>query len=262
MHKTILYIGLFISLPLLAVAQDSLPKGIRALLTAYPDHIKSATKNSIVWKDGEVMPYDDGQSSPKTFEQLLNKPDLEDQFRYEYAALTPATPPARNHDPGRIRYEPFFFKMYGKTKEAVQKQLTTIVWMPKTYGVKLQVTTVNGIDKKLKAISDELDKLPHLHKYVANIGGTFAWRVIAGTNRQSGHSFGSTIDINTEYSHYWRWGTKNPKEDGSLQLVFKNKIPDELVAIFEKQGFIWGGRWYHYDTMHFEYRPELINTKK
>ncbi|MDP3291618.1 MAG: M15 family metallopeptidase, partial [Sulfuricurvum sp.] len=23
-------------------------------------------------------------------------------------------------------------------------------------------------------------------------------------------------------------------------------------------GFIWGGRWYHYDTMHFEYRPELL----
>ena len=31
----------------------------------------------------------------------------------------------------------------------------------------------------------------------------------------------------------------------------------EIVRIFEKHGFIWGGRWYHYDTMHFEYRPEL-----
>jgi peptidoglycan LD-endopeptidase CwlK len=30
------------------------------------------------------------------------------------------------------------------------------------------------------------------------------------------------------------------------------------VRVFEKHGFIWGGRWYHYDTMHFEYRPELI----
>ncbi len=32
----------------------------------------------------------------------------------------------------------------------------------------------------------------------------------------------------------------------------------EIVRIFEKHGFIWGGRWYHYDTMHFEYRPELV----
>ncbi|WP_265937085.1 M15 family metallopeptidase [Aliarcobacter butzleri] len=28
--------------------------------------------------------------------------------------------------------------------------------------------------------------------------------------------------------------------------------------MFEKYGFIWGGRWYHFDTMHFEYRPELL----
>ena len=27
----------------------------------------------------------------------------------------------------------------------------------------------------------------------------------------------------------------------------------------EAEGFIWGGRWYHYDTMHFEYRPELLD---
>ena len=32
----------------------------------------------------------------------------------------------------------------------------------------------------------------------------------------------------------------------------------EVVEIFEKYGFIWGGKWYHYDTMHFEYRPELL----
>jgi hypothetical protein len=30
------------------------------------------------------------------------------------------------------------------------------------------------------------------------------------------------------------------------------------VRVFEKHGFIWGGAWYHYDTMHFEYRPELL----
>ncbi|MGC1959145.1 MAG: M15 family metallopeptidase, partial [Pseudolabrys sp.] len=38
----------------------------------------------------------------------------------------------------------------------------------------------------------------------------------------------------------------------------RNRIPIEIVRIFEKQGFIWGGYWYHFDTMHFEYRPELL----
>src|SRR5260370_39823973 len=42
------------------------------------------------------------------------------------------------------------------------------------------------------------------------------------------------------------------------RFPYKNEIPWEIVHIFEKHGFIWGGKWYHYDTMHFEYRPEMI----
>jgi len=45
---------------------------------------------------------------------------------------------------------------------------------------------------------------------------------------------------------------------GKLDLSYKNKIPQGIIDIFEKHGFIWGGKWYHYDTMHFEYRPELL----
>jgi hypothetical protein len=41
-------------------------------------------------------------------------------------------------------------------------------------------------------------------------------------------------------------------------IPYENRIPMEIVAIFEKHGFIWGGKWYHYDTMHFEYRPEIL----
>jgi D-alanyl-D-alanine carboxypeptidase len=36
-------------------------------------------------------------------------------------------------------------------------------------------------------------------------------------------------------------------------------VPAAIVHVFEHNGFIWGGRWYHYDTMHFEYRPELLD---
>jgi len=25
---------------------------------------------------------------------------------------------------------------------------------------------------------------------------------------------------------------------------------------------VWGGKWYHYDTMHFEYRPEILMNAK
>ena len=39
---------------------------------------------------------------------------------------------------------------------------------------------------------------------------------------------------------------------------YPNQIPWPIILAFEKYGFIWGGKWHHYDTEHFEYRPELF----
>ena len=38
----------------------------------------------------------------------------------------------------------------------------------------------------------------------------------------------------------------------------QQSYPAAIVAAFEAEGFIWGGKWHEYDLMHFEYRPELI----
>ena len=77
---------------------------------------------------------------------------------------------------------------------------------------------------------------------------------MAGTVQPSAHGYGIAIDIAVKPSHYWRWS----KPDTAGRPVWRNAIPIEIVQIFERHGFIWGGRWSHYDTMHFEYRPELL----
>jgi len=63
-----------------------------------------------------------------------------------------------------------------------------------------------------------------------------------------------------DLSNYWQWDLKRNHQtiSESNKLTYKNNIPWEIVEIFEKHGFIWGGKWHHYDTMHFEYRPELL----
>lgn len=237
---------------------DSLPTGIQKLMKAYPGHFKTFGNNEIVWKDGTKMPYDDFKKD-KSFAQLINEADLEDQLMsMAYPKGKNAPKPMQKEDPGRVRYEAFFKKMYGTSPEEVRKKLTTVVWLPKSMNIKLQVTTVNDIHLKIQAISNRLDTMPHLHKYLKNPGGTFNWRNIAGTDRLSMHSFGMTIDVNVEFSDYWRWAVKAEEGDGSRIIEYRNRIPLELVEIFEEFGFIWGGKWYHYDTMHFEYRPELL----
>lgn len=238
--------------------RDTLPLGIQKILKAYPEHFKGATANSLIWKDGTEMPFDDGIKN-KSFDTLLDAPDLEDQVMAMPYSIGSLDTPQYNHDPGRIRYEPFFLKMYGNSAEEVKKHLVEVTWLPKTINQKLLVSTINGVDKKFKAISDELDNKPHLKKYLQNAAGTFNWRKISGTNRLSTHSFGVTIDINTQYSHYWQWDYKDWRTPSVQKaLKWRNLIPLEIVKVFEKHGFVWGGKWYHYDTMHFEYRPELL----
>lgn len=235
-----------------AFAADTLPVGIRRLLQAYPEQLVGATANSIIWKDGTVMPYDDGIAD-KDYNTLLNSPDLQDQMQKHYPKGLDFPDPTATTDTSRIRYTPFFEKMYGKTREQVVANLTYVRWLPGTQKIRMAVTQVNDVHKHLQAISDELEQRPDLLKYVRNPGGAFNWRSIRGTDRPSAHSFGIAVDINVKYADYWLWDRqlKRPHK-------YKNRYPLEIVEIFEKHGFIWGGKWYYYDTMHFEYRPELL----
>lgn len=232
---------------------DTIPVGIRKLLKAYPDHFIGATSNSLTWKDSTVMPYDDGVQN-KNYDALLLNPDLEDQMSKKYVKGRNFPDPTENvTDTTKIRYTPFFEKMYGSTHGEVHGKLAMVRWLPKTQKLKMYVTTVNDINKKIQAISDELDSHPEWLKYVRNPGGAFNWRSIRGTDRKSSHSFGIAVDINIRYADYWLWD----KQMGRPHK-YKNRYPIEIIELFEKHGFIWGGKWYYYDTMHFEYRPEML----
>lgn len=232
---------------------------IKKLMTAYPGKFIGATGNAVIWYDSTKMMFDDGKRN-KSLKALLDSADLEDQVCAMTYPRDDFSAPEKNHDPGRIRYEPFFRKMYGNTKQEVEANLVAIVWLPKNVHQIIKVSKVNGVADKLKKISEELDNYPELTKFLKNPGGTFNWRTISGTSRLSTHCFGITIDINIEFSNYWQWDDKDWKTKGELidDLAYKNIIPAKIVKIFEKYGFIWGGKWYHYDTMHFEYRPELL----
>ena len=238
----------FISLNLLADENAS------KLLISYPDFLKSYSDNNIIWNDEEKMIYDD-KTEEKSFKDKLNNASLKDQLSIKYLKINENKNhiPVENEDAGRIRYEPFFKKMYGENKNKVKDNLVKIVWLPKSSNKNLWVSKINNIDKKLIAISDEIENLPsEIKAFALHPSGVFNYRKISNTNRLSVHSFGIAIDLNVKDSHYWIWD----KAKGNMK--YKNKIPFEIVEIFEKHGFIWGGRWYHYDTMHFEYRPELL----
>lgn len=222
------------------------------LVRAYPDFIARHDGATLTLKNGTRFAVSDGRSD-KTFDQLLETPDIDDMFYAAYPAGAAPGQPARNADPGRVRFEPLFVAMYGDcTRGGVARHLRTIEWLPKHGGGRVAVTTVNGVDKALEAVSRELDTLPAAFaKYLKPSAGTYNCRLVAGSRVRSVHAYGAAIDLNSAFSHYWRWAKGDEPR-------WQNRIPVEVVRVFEKHGFIWGGAWYHYDTMHFEYRPELL----
>ncbi len=235
---------------------------IQCLVQAYPLFLDSVDEHFLYWKDGMKMPLDGERTDmaaakrdTSDYDAWLNTATLRDQMAQWYPRTRLYLPLARNYDPGRAREDALFRKMYGATAEEVQSHLRSVIWLPKHEGVKLMASAVNGVDKALQAVSLELDALPDsLMKYLCRPAGTFTWRVVAGTQRLSMHSFGIAIDLHVPHTHYWR----NFKPDGNGLYEYKNRIPMVIVEIFENHGFIWGGKWYHFDTMHFEYRPELL----
>jgi hypothetical protein len=225
------------------------------LLTAYPDTLAAIDGNVVVFKDGTRLPFDDARGD-KAFQTLLDDPDIEDMLAIPYPRGAPAGPPRENEDPGRMRNTAFFRAMYGDcSKGEVAKNLVEVVWLPRRSGVRLRVTRINGVAERLATVSRELDDLPDsFTRFLAPPAGTHNCRAIAGTDRVSAHGFGIAIDIAVADAHYWRWAV--PKAGG--MAPYRNAVPAEIVAVFEKHGFIWGGKWHHYDTMHFEYRPEIL----
>jgi hypothetical protein len=220
-----------------------------ALVRAYPEQLAGYDSTYLIWRDGTRMPLSGGQPN-KSFEEMLRHGSILDQIRLAYPAGVSAAALVPQGDPGRTRNRAFFDKMYGDCwRGEVTPHLVPVDWLPRSWGRTVRITSVNGVAASLAAVSAELDTLrASIRRYVFPPSGTYNCRTVADTGEPSMHSWGAAIDINAAYSDYWLW----PRDTS------RNALPTEIIEIFERHGFIWGGKWSHYDTMHFEYRPELL----
>jgi hypothetical protein len=158
-------------------------------------------------------------------------------------------------DPGRARDEAVFRALWFDSEAAARASLATVEYRGATVTASFRMTTRHCAAAQAAAALAEVAALgPEMDPFFEEPGGSFNWRLIAGTDRLSAHSFGTALDLNAELGGYWLW---TGAAEGAVG-AYDNRIPEALVRAFERRGFVWGGKWHHFDGMHFEYRPELI----
>jgi len=248
---------LVLALP--APAQTLAPQAKRdlaVLATAYPGvmtaiEVDPAGRATVVLNDGTRLPYDDGRR--KSHEELLDAPDLKDMLAQPYPLGPVTAEPALHFSPGRIRVEPLFLALYGHDRAAVTASCRPVPFLGQTMAFNTRYGAADAFVRVEAQLRPMLAADRSLARYLLPASGGVVWRVIAGTRRLSVHSFAAAVDVSPKGNPYWR-----DFPPGANILPTRQGFPPAVVAAFEAQGFIWGGKWSEFDVMHFEYRPELV----
>lgn len=231
-------------------------RDLAVLATAYPGLLTAIELHrdgriTVVLADGARVPYDDGRV--RTERQALDDPDLKAMLAQPYPLGPVTAEPPRGFSPGRRRVQAVFLALYGHNRAEVAANCRRLPFL----GQHMDCNTRYGAAAALGRAEATLRRLlaanPELRRFLLPASGGLVWRKIAGTNRLSVHSFAAAVDVSPRGNPYWR---NLPR--GTNMLTTRQAFPPEIVAAFEAQGFIWGGKWAEFDLMHFEYRPELV----
>lgn len=265
--------------PYLELESTKLCHKVQTIYSKCETQIKFDSSNTFefTYKNGrEFIPCDDGQDL--TFYQRLKMMDVVSLFMYPYITGQTLLPETRKDwDPGRLRVEGLFKQTFGATEGEIRSQLVPVTFLGQTIRFQKRLGAANALRKVDRDLNTEMQKDPSLKKFLQPFTSKkvdlrmygFAYRYVSGTTRLSSHSFGTAIDLLLDTpAQYWLWDEKikNPQmvAQGEQAYEHYHYIPDKTphfhpkaVEIFERHGFIWGGKWNHYDTMHFEYRPEF-----
>ena len=232
----------------------NLKRDVLVMMMAYPTFVKGVELNAgkpyLVMASGLKILYDD--QKVKTYDEKFAQADIQDMLEQLYPLKEVTGVAALNIDPGRFRVYAFFNDVYGATKEKTSANLVKVPFGTQN----LSFTQVNGANLALKKATDLAVALsikdPSIKAYMYPSSGTYNYRVISQTTVLSMHSYGIALDMRFNDQDYWQWADPLKAADRIIHY------PKALVKIYEDQGFIWGGKWNHYDTVHYEYRPEII----
>lgn len=160
----------------------------------------------------------------------------------------------------------FLNRLFGNTEIKIRKNCRNLTFLGrKTFVNKICVKPLQKIQEELfeaaktnKAVRDFIDNI--------KIAYSFQRKKVIYASNYSYHSYGMAIDLEPKSFDkkqiYWKWSRVYDKQWYKIPLSKRWSPPQEVIDVFEKNGFIWGGKWLHFDQIHFEYRPVILELNE
>ena len=249
---------------------------VRSVAAAWPDRV-----TEIALRDGDWMLRIDDTWFAWAEGRML--PEAEREHWREYAALAfydypRALPPLpvldaeasarlRARVAAEQRHPPRRSEKFLGTLLEAPNRISTESRLVRTEIAGYSVTVHERLREPLSRVSRELEFLrkvdPQVSAYMRQLVemNGYNYRYVEGTRSRSLHSYGTAIDLipkRADGFSYWQWAMNKVPDWWTIPYGQRWMPPRAIVRAFERQGFVWGGKWFFFDTMHFEYRPEII----
>jgi hypothetical protein len=271
-----------------AAGGDQAEDTVKLFAAAYSGRLGPAVFQDGDWTlemDGARWYYARGRFLPQ--EYLDRAEDFRPQFLYRYSPEAPAEPgglspwqDAANQIISR-RQPSGFSSLYRLSvrPDAIRSPFYETLWQARTraeayshqkwinfLGWPVQIhqdieAPLGRVEARIQELAKTDPEIPLWLGNLASITG-WNWRNVAGSANRSFHSYGAALDLLMKaqigMETYWQWTAAKGIDWRSVPAEKRQNPPAAAIRAFEEQGFIWGGRWSRYDTMHFEYHPELL----
>ncbi len=226
---------------------------------------KKSTK--LFWCNGKFLPENELKNAEKYWSVIYDYsekiPDPKDFTPEDIEKIKEFSSP-QNRKTGPMTPPFFYDAIYNcKTRIEIEQHIIKTTFLGKTTNVHKR------IEKPLKLVEEKILELSKTNAEVKTFVDTllscdcYNWREISDSRNRSFHSLGIALDILPrgwgQKNVYWAWRRDLEPDTWMLLPLERRWMPPEpVIAAFESEGFIYGGKWIIWDNMHFEYHPEVF----
>ncbi len=247
------------NLAFVQVQGDPRVRAFRDAYAPYIDSVSSRNGDMVFFIGGTAIHFEDGRLLAS--EHLDERASCDPVFyRYPLEALTePSVPAQKFPTTCRDAVE----AIWGSTETEIRRHGGVVTFLDHRMFVN------DALRAPLAAVEKDLEVAARRDADVAewveeiDVTYSFVTRDVAASGTPSYHAWGLAFDLvpaSYEGRHvYWRWSRAMDRQGWqSIPLDERWSPPPAAVEIFERHGFVWGGKWGYFDTIHFEYRPEIL----